>query len=264
MKKNYIFTLLITLCLTGASFGQEMLVNGDFENWDDDTTPTGWTKVENTTKESTETHGGSFSAMHVGGTKDLGQTIEGVIAGNSYTITLWYKVIENDGKDARIWSYWKNAAGSSVNDAATDAALRGGSSSGYLDNNGGAWTKYEVTVTAPAEVTKLYFELRTYGGATVYYDDLSFFNNTTASVKNNTIEGFATYPNPVTNKEFTISSRSISAKEVAIFNVIGKKVLATNFSGTNTTIDVSAISAGIYILKVMEAGKIATKKLVIR
>ena len=86
----------------------------------------------------------------------------------------------------------------------------------------------------------------------------------TASVRTNIIEGFATYPNPVTNKEFTISSRSTSVKEVAIFNVIGKKVLATNFSGTNATIDVSAISAGIYILKVMEAGKIATKKLVIR
>ena len=139
-----------------------MLVNGDFENWDDDTTPTGQTKVENTNKESTETHGGFFSAMHVGGTKDLGQTIEGVIAGNSYTITLQYKVIENDGSDARIWSYWKNAAGSSVTDAATNDPLRGGSSSGYLDNNGGAQTKYEVTVTAPAEVTKLYFELRTY------------------------------------------------------------------------------------------------------
>jgi hypothetical protein len=84
------------------------------------------------------------------------------------------------------------------------------------------------------------------------------------SVLRNQIKGFATYPNPVTNKEFTISSRSTSVKEVAIFNVIGKKVLATNFSGTNATIDVSAISAGIYILKVMEAGKIATKKLVIR
>jgi hypothetical protein len=263
MKKNYIFILLLAFCFSNLSFGQEMLLNGDFENWDDDTTPTSWTKVENITKESTEIHGGSFSAKHVGGTKKLAQTIEGVIAGNSYTMTLWYKVTGGDDTDARIWSYWKNAAGVSVNDAATDASLRG-PSNGYLDNNGGAWTKYEVTVTAPAEVTKLYFELRTYSGATVYYDDLSFFNNTTASVKNNTFEGFATYPNPVTNKEFTISSRSTSVKEVAIFNVIGKKVLATNFSGTNATIDVSAISAGIYILKVMEAGKIATKKLVIR
>ncbi|MFT5146779.1 MAG: hypothetical protein ACI9H1_001504, partial [Polaribacter sp.] len=178
MKKNYIFTLLLAFCFSNLSFGQEMLLNGDFENWDDDTTPTSWTKVENTTKESTEIHGGSFSAKHVGGTKKLAQTIEGVIAGNSYTMTLWYKVTGGDDTDARIWSYWKNAAGVSVNDAATDASLRG-PSNGYLDNNGGAWTKYEVTVIAPAEVTKLYFELRTYGSATVYYDDLSFVNNTT-------------------------------------------------------------------------------------
>ena len=89
-------------------------------------------------------------------------------------------------------------------------------------------------------------------------------NDSTASISNNTIKGFATYPNPITKNSFTITSNSSSKKKVAIFNVIGKKVLATNFSGTNTTIDVSAISAGIYILKVMEAGKIATKKLVIR
>ena len=89
-------------------------------------------------------------------------------------------------------------------------------------------------------------------------------NDSTASISNNTIKGFATYPNPITKNSFTITSNSSSKKEVAIFNVIGKKVLATNFSGTNATIDVSAISAGIYILKVMEAGKIATKKLVIR
>ena len=180
MKKNYIFILLLAFCFSNLSFGQEMLLNGDFENWDDDTTPTSWTKVENTTKESTEIHGGSFSAKHVGGTKKLGQTIEGVIAGNSYTMTLWYKVTGGDDTNARIWSYWKNAEGNSVTDAATDASLRG-PSNGYLDNNGGAWTKYEVTVTAPAEVTKLYFELRTYSGATVYYDDLSFVNNTTVT-----------------------------------------------------------------------------------
>ena len=181
MKKNYIFTLLLVFYFSNLSFGQEMLLNGDFENWDDDTTPTSWTKVENITKESTEIHGGSFSAKHVGGTKKLAQTIEGVIAGNSYTMTLWYKVTGGDDTDARIWSYWKNAAGDSVNDADTDASLRG-PSNGYLDNNGGAWTKYEVTVIAPAEVTKLYFELRAYGSATVYYDDLSFVNNTAAAV----------------------------------------------------------------------------------
>ncbi|MFT5257954.1 MAG: hypothetical protein ACI8VJ_001107 [Polaribacter sp.] len=84
------------------------------------------------------------------------------------------------------------------------------------------------------------------------------------SVLRNQIKGFETYPNPVTNKEFTISSSSNSVKEIVVFNVIGKKVLTTRFSGFKSTIDVAAIGSGIYILKVMEAGKISTKKLVIR
>jgi hypothetical protein len=86
----------------------------------------------------------------------------------------------------------------------------------------------------------------------------------TASVERNAILGFTAYPNPITNKEFTISSNSASLKEIVIFNVIGKKVVATRFYGTKAIINVSAISAGIYILKVIEAGKTATKKLVIR
>ncbi len=262
MKKNYIFTLLLVL-ITSVSFGQEMMLNGGLEDWDSDTNPTDWTKVENTTKEATEIYSGSFSAKHVGGTKDLGQTIPGVVAGDSYTITIWYKVVENDGSDARIWSYWKDADNSSVTDSATDGLLRGPDNN-YLDNNGGVWTKYEVTVTAPTGATQLYFELRTYSGAITYWDALSFFHNATASVKSNSIEGFATYPNPVTNNVFTITSNSSDKKQVAIFNVLGKKVLSSSFSGTKSNVDVSEISAGLYILKVTEGSKISTSKLVIK
>jgi len=92
----------------------------------------------------------------------------------------------------------------------------------------------------------------------------TYSNGITLSVQNNMIEGFTTYPNPITNKEFTISSSNASLKEITIFNVLGKKVLTTRFSGTKATVDVSAMNSGIYILKVTEAGKTATKKLVIR
>ena len=85
-----------------------------------------------------------------------------------------------------------------------------------------------------------------------------------ASVERNNVLGFTAYPNPITNREFTVSFSNASVKEITIYNVIGKKVLATRFSGSKTTINVSSISEGIYILKVMEAGKTATKKLVIR
>ncbi|WP_282071195.1 T9SS type A sorting domain-containing protein [Polaribacter atrinae] len=265
MKKNYIFTLLLTLCLTGVSFGQEMLLNGGFENWDDETSPTSWTKAESITK-SAEAYSGSFSAFRDGGsgTKDLGQTITGVTSGESYTISFWYKVTAGDDSDARIWSTWKNGSSTvyHTDEASTDV-LRG-PENGYLDNNGGVWTKHEVTVTAPEGVDAFYFEVRSYSNSSTYFDDLSFVKNATASVKNNSIEGFTTYPNPIANKNFTISSNSSDTKEVSLFNVIGKRVFSTSFSGLKKNLDVSTINSGIYILKVTEAGKTSTKKLVIR
>ncbi|WP_158840398.1 T9SS type A sorting domain-containing protein [Polaribacter sp. L3A8] len=268
MKKNYIFTFMLTLCLIGVSFGQEMLLNGDFETWDDDATPTSWTKAEAVTK-STEAHSGSFSAFRNGGsgTKDLSQTITGIVPGESYTISFWYKVTDGDDKDARIWCTWKNGSATIYhvgdgNDRSSDP-LRG-PQDGYLDNNGGVWTKYEVTVTAPAAVDAFYFEVRSYSNSLTYFDDLSFVKNATASLKKNSIEGFATYPNPITAKKITISSNSSDVKEVSIFNVIGKRVFSTSFSGLKKNLDVSAINSGIYILTVTETGKTATKKLVIR
>jgi hypothetical protein len=96
-------------------------------------------------------------------------------------------------------------------------------------------------------------------------DDFSFFDNATLSiVKNNAIAGFATYPNPVSKGTLTISSASDSLKNLTIFNLLGKQVLSSSFSGVQSNVDVSSISAGIYILKVTEDGKTATKKLVIR
>ena len=226
MKKNYIFTLLMTLCLTGASFGQEMLLNGGLENWDSDTAPTDWTKAEALTK-STDAYTGSFSAFRNGGssTKDLSQTVTGVIPGNSYTISFWYKVTAGDDQDARIWCAWS-----------------------------ADWTFSGINV----------FDGETTNATAASSFPIASYMNATASVKNNAIEGFATYPNPVTNKEFTISSRSTSVKEVAIFNLLGKQVLSSSFSGVKSNVDVSTISAGIYILKVTEEGKTATKKLVIK
>ena len=63
MKKNYILTFILTLIISSFSFGQEMLVNGNFESWDDTTTPTGWDLAQNITQETTVVHGGSNSAL---------------------------------------------------------------------------------------------------------------------------------------------------------------------------------------------------------
>ena len=266
MKKNYFFTLLLTVSMVFTSFGQEMLLNGGLENWDNSTTPSDWSKAEVLTQESTEVHGGSFSAVRNGGsgTKDFGQTIDEIVPGDSYTISFWYKVTAGDGTDARIWSTWKSA-GTTVYHAAVEAEdLLRGPQNGYLDNNGGAWTKHEVTVTAPEGVDAFYFEVRSYSNSTTYWDDLSFVHNETASISKNSIEGFATYPNPVLNGKVTVTSASLSEKRVNIFNLLGKQVLSETFTGKSKLLNVASLSTGIYILKVAEGTKVSTKKLVVR
>lgn len=173
MKKIYF--LLFTLMIASLSFGQELLVNGTFEAWDDANTPTGWTHVESVDQESTEVHSGTYAVKHTGGTRDLAQTITGITPGTSYTVSIWYKVDPNfgDGTDARIWSKWSMDG---TVDHTTDAdVLQGVGGSGYLDNNGNVWTQYTTTVTAPATANEFYFEVRTYGSAVVYWDDFSFF-----------------------------------------------------------------------------------------
>ena len=84
----------------------------------------------------------------------------------------------------------------------------------------------------------------------------------TLGVKQNSISGLRVYPNPVTNGNLFISSDSNETKSVAVYDVLGKQVLRTVV--TNQPINVSSLNSGVYIVKITEEGKTATRKLVIR
>ena len=76
------------------------------------------------------------------------------------------------------------------------------------------------------------------------------------------IEGLMLYPNPISNgKLFIITSRN-SEKKVQIVDVLGNTVVSTKLK--TKILDVSQLSSGIYILKILEEGKTATRKLVIK
>jgi hypothetical protein len=172
MKKKYTLTLLMTLCLTVASFGQEMMLNGGLEIWTDAKRPTDWTTYQNITQESSEKHGGSFSAKQINsntsGYKKLIQNIPGTIIGESYTVSFWYKIAPDTGSVVKMWSNFRDSGGAFLDGITDDITL---------DVNGNVWTKYEETVTAPATSVKFWFEVRTYSNTTVYFDDLSFVRN---------------------------------------------------------------------------------------
>ena len=81
-------------------------------------------------------------------------------------------------------------------------------------------------------------------------------------LQSNAIAGLNVYPNPVSNGKLYITSDSGADKTIAIYDILGKQVMATAL--TNDLVNVSTLNAGVYIVKVTEAGNTATRKLVIR
>lgn len=86
----------------------------------------------------------------------------------------------------------------------------------------------------------------------------------TAMLSKNGSESFSLFPNPITDKKFTLISANNFLKEVAMFSVLGKKVFSTSFSNTKKQLRITNIKSGIYILKVTENGKTVSKKMVIK
>jgi len=87
-------------------------------------------------------------------------------------------------------------------------------------------------------------------------------NAAVASVREDDIPGFNMYPNPVTNGRLTINTFSNADKKIQIFDILGKRIISTNLRGNE--LNVSKLNSGIYILKILEEGKTATRKLVIK
>lgn len=75
------------------------------------------------------------------------------------------------------------------------------------------------------------------------------------------IAGLKLYPNPVTGGTLNVQTDLGDTKEVAIFDVLGKQVVKTSTEGT---VNVSNLKTGVYMVKITEAGKTATRKLVIK
>jgi hypothetical protein len=80
----------------------------------------------------------------------------------------------------------------------------------------------------------------------------------TVGYSDNALEGFAYYPNPTSD---VLSLKSVnSIDSVAIFNLLGQRVLDTKVGATTSDISLSGLTAGTYIMKVTVAGQTGTYK----
>jgi predicted extracellular nuclease len=77
----------------------------------------------------------------------------------------------------------------------------------------------------------------------------------------NAIAGLSVFPNPVRNGVFYINTDANAERTVTVFDVLGKQVLNTTTS--ESAINVSNLTSGVYMVQISEEGNTATKKLVI-
>ncbi len=265
MKKLYTFLSVIAVTLS-ANAQTNLVENGSFENWTDGN-PDGFTVAipangGSITQETSDVQNGTSAAKFTApaGTGNVRASIDDitVVAGESYTLSYWFKD-ESDNARGRHWASWR--AGSNQLTDNLDVLQPD-----YFTNTDG-WQQVTYTLTAPATATAFRLDFRVYQEASgadsgeIIYDNVEFYSNSTASVKENNISGLKMYPNPVTGSVLNITSDANGSKTVAIYDVLGKQVVNTV---TNSTVNVANLTAGVYIVKINENGKTATRKLVVK
>ena len=70
------------------------------------------------------------------------------------------------------------------------------------------------------------------------------------------------YPNPVNGNFVTIQTPVNGMKNVEVFDITGKRLINTSLSAD--TLEVSSLSAGMYLIKVTVEGQSKTSKLIVR
>lgn len=76
------------------------------------------------------------------------------------------------------------------------------------------------------------------------------------------IDGFSTYPNPVSNGVLNIITSLNDTKTVEIFDISGKQVFNKTISSQE--VNIGSLKTGVYMLKVTENDKTSTQKLMVK
>lgn len=166
--------------------------------------------------------------------------------------------------DGTTWVTLKNNGGTLDNDFATNTVSTVDFTAVTAANNNANFAVRVVTIFAPA--TSAYEQILatgTYQGGNFRIDNVTFTGTAfTAGVKQNQIADLKLFPNPLTGNVLNIATNNNVEKSVAVFDVLGKQVL--NAKTVNGTVNTGNLTSGVYVVKITEEGKTATRKLIVQ
>ena len=167
-------TVTISQAATGGGSATNLLLNPSFEDFDSEV-PDHWIHYTATpTKITTGAHDGANAIKITGdaATGNLQQTIAGIEPGATYEVSFWYKDNTKGASSSqgfRIWSNFVNGSGGNITPPTGD-----GLQPDAFEPVGSTWTKYTVSVTAPADAASFLFRVRATNAQTAIVDNGSF------------------------------------------------------------------------------------------
>jgi len=207
----------------------------------------------------------------------------GYALGESYTITVMqnatgvtehgFQITAEDNTGTFVGSF-------TITDAINTQLLTGAGSehvshTGFSDGNGGligginqsSWT---FTWTAPSSdmgaITFYVASVAANGNGNVNGDQVVFATKiigNVLAVKKAQLLDFSMYPNP-TEEQVNLQLPSGANKgNVKIFDYLGKTLIQRDLNNSNTNLDISKLSSGIYFVRIQSDAKVGTKKLII-
>ncbi len=250
MKKIFTILGIAAVSLVAA---QNLVVNGGFEGglapWAAGT-GTGYTAPSI----SSDAHSGSASATYVAtATTGFFQNVP-VTGAKTYVIEFWYKA--SSASAARVWSIYKNAAGTPVYTTADASTDNFRTLNKYLPA-AAIWTKYTVEMPAHADATNLDVAFRAYGGQTSFFDDIMAYEKGSMAVSD--VAGFdkAVQFNTIVKDQITFKLPVKST--VNIYSADGKLV-SSNRVENGGSVNTQSLVKGAYIVTVDNgANKISRK-----
>ncbi len=270
MKKLY---TLLFIAFTTLGIAQNLVVNPTFAN-----TLTGWsatgTNYALPNHVTTDGQDDSFSVQYIAtATTGFDQKFN-VVAGSSVTVSFWYKAARTNGattgNTARIWGVFTDPSSATPTTPINPPGTTGAADDPLRNSNtylaqASTWTQVTITSQVPVGATVFQLQFRAYNGATVSFDNISFSSpgaSVLSSSSFNAIDGLKMYPNPLSGNTLYLTSTANAEMSVQIFDIVGKEVIKSNVM--NNTVNVSGLNAGVYIVKITEEGKTATRKLAIQ
>jgi len=241
MKK---ITFLIALLSISLSFGQNLIVNGDFETGSPGDPVPDWGGFKNRIANDDIITPDKVGQVE-NGDGSLFQEVS-VTPGETYNVTFDYRWLGSGGATGSALTVRVKEVGNLANNL---DLIGGTTSNGYtLNTTVDQWFNGSFSVLIPSGITgvRLLF-FKPNDNKPINLNDVSIELDPTASLDDLKLFNFTAYPNPTKDVINIAASQTIDAIE--IYSILGQQVLKEQINKNKSQINISSLSQGVYIVK---------------